>query len=261
MEVPGYSVAHVLAGRGRSAISISLPGYGDTDGEEALVGIEDHAFVIDQVAAALRLGDYTVEGGAAARAYDIVVGQGISMGGLLLDVTQGYFASFEGIVPTAWSHGRFSEEADRCWSYTTNDCPEDDSVWGFYSENADPAVRRSMMNLSDSQPVPLGAWIGIPVWNACTGCWAYELRPLDDARPAWLRPDEVSRLIEVPVFSILGEEDFYYEREDQRRQGDHYPNAAFEFLLLPETGHAVFHHLNHRQVHMAVLDWMDLYGF
>lgn len=262
LTAPGYSVAHMLTTSGRTAVAIDLPGYGDTPGMDGLVGLEDYAFVIDQVADALRSGDYVTGPAADARAHDTVVGSGISMGGLLTDMTQGLFASFDGIVPTAWSHGRFSDEADRCWSYTTDDCPEDWQVWMLHFDNVDPAVIDAWEEEYDGSPMPFTVGASFGVWTACAGCWVYELRPLDDARPASLRPDnQVTTRIDVPVLNILGDEDFYYEGEDQHQQGEHYPNADFELLLLPDTGHAVFHHLNHREVHRAVLEWMDRHGF
>lgn len=253
--VPGYSLAHVMLASGRSAVAIDLPGYGETPANGMLVGMEDYAFVIDQVAAALRSGEYAVEQGPA-RSHAIVVALGVSMGGLLVDLTQGTFASFDGIVPTVWSHGRYSQDAARC--YSEAECPEDPRVWSYFFENTDPAILEAGRNAT-LEPMPFG--VGNSLWWNCWSCWSYALRPLDDAASPTLRLDSVTRTIDVPVLSILAEEDFFFEKEDLAAQGDYYPNAEFQLILLPDTGHAWAWHLDRFDTHARILDWMDGHGF
>lgn len=78
---------------GRATIAIDFPGYGESEGNPYLNGVEDLAFVVDQIADDLR------------RKFEHVVGVGHSLGAMVVNIAQGAFESFDAIIPAGASHG------------------------------------------------------------------------------------------------------------------------------------------------------------
>ncbi len=98
---------------GRAVLAIDLPGYGESKARSGEQSMEDFASAVDQVARALRNGSYITEG-AAPRAFLHVIGNGLSIGALIVEIAQGAFGSFDAIIAAGWSQGGFSEAYKKC---------------------------------------------------------------------------------------------------------------------------------------------------
>jgi len=255
----GVDVGGRLAETGRAVIAIDLPGYGESGGvhtgaaAEVGSGIEDYAFVLDRIGAALRTGSYELEG-AEPVAFVKVVGLGVSMGGYTVDATQGLFGTFDAIIPTAASHRGFRTDALLCPDAAVPGCdafrpPNDD----FEVENADPEVVSATLAGYEAPHAAnlasLAAWIGtcgnsLPV-GACTETLL----------------DQNSQSIDVPVFSILGAEDHIVDASQAQAEPSYFPNSPdAQVLVLEGTGHMVLHHLNHVEVMLEIDGWLDERG-
>ncbi|MGH7821897.1 MAG: alpha/beta hydrolase, partial [Candidatus Binatia bacterium] len=227
--IAGYSFADRQALHGRAVVAIDLPGYRPGD-VPAGPGIEGYATIVDRIVAALRSGGYQVAN-ASAPAFDAVVGVGWSMGGLIVDGTEGLFGSFDAIVPTAWSHGGFSEEEIACYGLE-GDCP---SVYeqGFDTGNADADVMTHTFGCPPFVGLP-------PTAFASTFVWSIPLEGFGLA-PAPVGLDDVTMTITKPVLIILGKTDWFYDRTRLHEEPSHFPRADVTFLFLDDTGHDVFH--------------------
>lgn len=110
LSVPHYSFAIHHYDEGRATVAIDLPAYGESEADPDLVGMEDYAFVVAQIAQELR------------GRFEHIIGVGQSMGAGIIDVAQGLFRSFDAIVPAGWSHGGYSAEyKDTCGQFS---CPD-----------------------------------------------------------------------------------------------------------------------------------------
>ena len=66
----------------------------------------------------------------------------------------------------------------------------------------------------------------------------------------------------VPVLIILGKQDFFWDTSKFTAEPSHFPlSSDVTLLLLPKTGHAVFHHLNHAYVEKTIGAWLAKRGF
>ena len=246
LPVPGYSVGSALAATGRAAFAIDRPWYGETGGN-GLVGMDmgEQAFVAKQVADQLRSGAYTMDGGA--KAYDDVVGLGQSHGSLVVQLAQGLYAAFDGIVAASWPHGGFSPEYVRCDPQPGEaGCPTAEN-FTFWTSASDPVVVAAIAALGE--PVP-------PHDEALV--WANCGQMADPTLDCVARLDDVTRTITGPVLVLLGERDFYYRTDRFAEEGDSFPNAVVQVEVIPETGHSVFHHTNRNEVNGLATNWLAI---
>lgn len=229
LTVPGYSFAQWRVSEGRAVVAIDLPGYGGSPADENSVGVEDYAFVVAQIAQDLR------------ERFPKIVGAGHSMGALVVDVAQGLFRSFDAIIPAAWSHGGYSAEYKAtCGNFQ---CPNIRDML-FVRHQANPKVVEDFIapleGFSDNLALNIALWGG------------FFTRPT--LGPS---PDDVTAFVDVPVMIILGAKDFFWDRALLAAEPSHFPlSPSVRLLLLPNTGHAVFHHVNYDQVETAVGDWL-----
>jgi len=235
---PGYSFAHARYREGRAVVAIDLPGYGKSGGDHSKMtyGVEDDAFVVHQIAMKLR------------DQYRTVIGVGHSIGALIVDVAQGMFGTFDGIIPASWSHGGFSEAF-------LNNCTAGYKCVGvrdilFWRPNADRRVVNEWIKpLEPFNTLENDNWV---VWSgAYTNFFGIPQAP-----------DDVTDTIDVPVFIIFGQKDFIYDKDGMKKEPSSFPSSPdVKMLMLPNTGHAVFHHYNHRVVEDAVGKWLAAHRF
>lgn len=228
LVVPGYSFGLHQYDEGRATVAIDLPGAGESEGDPYVTGVEDHAFVVDQIADML-----------AAR-FEHVVGLGHSLGALTVNVTQSVFESFDAIIPTAYSHGGFGKGyKDTCGQLR---CPNIRKM--LFTSYADPRVVEDFVwRLRAPKPTQLA---NLSLYaGPITG---------PDLGPA---ADELTARVSVPVLIILGENDFVLETSTYADEPSHYRSSPdVKLVVLPRAGHALFHHLNHRTVHKVVGSWL-----
>jgi pimeloyl-ACP methyl ester carboxylesterase len=229
LPVRGYSFAASRFSERRAVVAIDLPAYGKSEGDRDLVGMEDYAFVIAQIAQDLR-GRFTK-----------VVGVGHSVGGGLVDAAQGMFRSFDAIIPASWSHGGYSTPYKNTCGQQR--CPNVRGMF-FVASRADPRVINAfikpLQGFSDEFALNIAIWGGL------------------FTRPS-IGPslDDVTTLVDVPVLVVLGANDFFWDTTKFADERSHFPLAGdVTVLVLPKTGHAVFHHLNHASVEGAIGRWL-----
>jgi pimeloyl-ACP methyl ester carboxylesterase len=202
---------------GRATVAIDLPGVGESESNPYVAGLEDAAFVVDQVADLLR-----------AR-FEHVVGVGHSLGAAVVAVAQGLFTSFDAIVPAAYSHGG-PPAKDECSSR-----PGVGIRKTLFTSYADPRVVEDFAR-----------WLRPP--KATFALAVQELGPFED---------DVTATITVPILIVLGGNDCVFDRSRYGEEPSHYPMAKdVRLVVLPRTGHAVFHHLDHRRVDRLVATWL-----
>ncbi len=219
LSVPHYSLALHQYDEGRATVAIDFPGYGESEGDPYLAGTDDYSFVVAQIADALR-----------AR-FDRVVGVGHSMGAIVVGITQGMFGSFDAIVPAALSHGGFSPQFTATCGQTPPACPNPRRL--LFTSYAD---RRVVEEFVKPLRVPDS--------------------PTRDRTGAISRR-EVTEQVMVPVLIILGKNDFVFDTSKYAEEPSYYSSSPdVKLVLLPRTGHAVFHHLNHRYVETAIRKWL-----
>lgn len=237
-KVHGYSFAHARYNEGRAVVAIDLPGYGKSGGDHSKTtyGVEDDAFVVHQIAMTLR-GEYRT-----------VIGVGHSIGALVVDAAQGMFGTFDGIIPASWSHGGFS-------AAFLNNCTAGNKCVGvrdilFWRPNADRRVVEEWIKpLEPFGALENGNWV---IWSgAVTNFFRISQAP-----------DDVTATIGVPVLIIFGQKDFFYDKDGMKNEPSSFPSSPdVTMLMLPNTGHCVFHHYNHGVVEDAVGRWLSKRGF
>ena len=225
LVVPGYSFALHQYREGRATIAIDFPGYGESEGNPYLNGVEDLAYVVDQIAFMLH------------RRFEHVVGVGHSLGAGVMNIAQGAFESFDAIIPAGASHGGGSGECDPATmnirdvlftSYADRRVVED-FVWRLRPPKPTLAVNAGFYS---GAPHPLVPHLG----------------------PA---PDDLTRAVAVPVLIILGKDDCLWDTSKYAEEPSHYSSSPdVKLVVLPRTGHAVFHHLSHRYVDTVIGNWL-----
>ncbi|HLE96084.1 MAG TPA: alpha/beta fold hydrolase [Candidatus Thermoplasmatota archaeon] len=242
LPTPGYALGEIEAANGRGLVGIDLPGYGETEGDERLIGMEDYAFVVDQVADALRSGTYGSEG-ADAVAAPIVLGLGHSMGGLVVELAQGTFASFDGVVAAGYVHGPYNEETQAC--FNGGDCPDVREIC-FWQETADPEVVEAV--IAPMVQPPLMAGMSIFAWS--------------EPNTAPAQEERVAARIEVPVLVLVGTKDWFFDAEGFDREEDVFTGTDdATVVVFDDIGHFVFHHRNHADVVGATDAWLTERGW
>lgn len=230
LVVPNYSFALHQYAEGRATVAIDFPGYGGSEGNPYLTGIEDFAYVVDQIVDQLRI------------RFDVVVGVGHSMGAQVVNVAQGLFESFDAIVPAAYSHGGASAQFQNTCGRPPFACPNIRKV--LFTSYADRRVVEDFVrHLRPPKPTIVlnGTFFGLPP----TG---HNLGPSGD---------DLTARVTVPVLLILGKDDWVWDTSQYAEEPSHYPSSAdVKLAVLPRTGHAVFHHLNHRYVDAVVGKWL-----
>ena len=229
LVVPGYSFALEEYAEGRATVAIDLPGYGESGGNPYVNGTEDLAFVVDQIADMLH------------SRFEHVVGVGHSLGALVLNIGQAAFASFDAIIPAGYSHGGASEEFKSTCGQLA--CPNIRKV--LFSSYADRRVVEDFVwRLRPPKPTQVlnvSFYGGDPFSTPHLG-------------PA---PDDLTSAVTVPVLILLGRDDFVFDTSKYAEEPSHYPSSPdVKLVVLPRTGHAVFHHLNHRYVDKVIGDWL-----
>jgi pimeloyl-ACP methyl ester carboxylesterase len=219
LSVPNYSFALHRFAEGRAVVAIDFPGYGESQGDPSLAGIDDYAFVVAQIADALRT------------RFQHVVGVGHSMGAIVVGITQGMFASFDAIVPAALSHGGFSPEFTATCGQTPPACPNPRKL--LFTSYAD---RRVVEAFVEPLRVP---------------------DSLARDQTSALSRREVTERVTSPVLIILGKDDYVFDRSKYAEEPSYYASSPdVKLVVLPRTGHAVFHHLNHGYVDSVIANWL-----
>lgn len=223
-----FTLASTQAAAGRAVVAVDLPGYGGSSAPVGAFGMEDHAFVVDQVADALR-----------AQGHARVVGAGHSMGALIVAIGQSLHESFDAVIVLGWIHGDFGEEALAC--FNRGECPEDIEIaCCFHLPTMDAAVLEEVVAGFEQMP-PANGW-GIAAWMA--------------DGPAGFGPDDVTQRVRVPVLAVNGDPDWFYDEADYEAEPSQWPAARVENVILPETGHFVLHHRGHEDVLRRIDAWV-----
>jgi pimeloyl-ACP methyl ester carboxylesterase len=230
LVVPGYSLGENEYARGRATVAIDLPGRGESGGNPYLVGFEDDAYVVQQIAFMLR------------KRFEHVVAIGHSAGGLVVGLAQATFeampqgsplfvSGFDAIIPAAASH---TPSESGCKGPTIKDT--------LFTSYADPRVVDDFL------------WRLRPPKEtfAITGS-LYGGGAASNLGPA---PDEVTRNVTVPVLLVFGGSDCLFDTSKYGEEPSHYGSSDVTLVVLPRTGHAVFHHLNHRYVDGVIGKWL-----
>jgi pimeloyl-ACP methyl ester carboxylesterase len=231
LVVPGYSFGEQEYEAGRATVAIDLPGAGESGGDPYLVGVEDHAYVLQQIAFMLR------------KRFEHVVGVGHSLGSLVIGVAQAVYelrlepnmlftAGFDAIIPTAYTHGR----GDGCTGPTIRDT--------LFTSYADRRVVEDFVRRV--RPPKETFAYGVSMWGGGPP-------QVPSAGPA---PDDVTAAVTVPVLLVVGAADCVLDPSTYSEEPSHYGSSDVTLVVLPRTGHAVFHHLNHADVERVVANWL-----
>lgn len=254
----GVSVGGRFAEAGYAVFAIDLPGYGESGGIrthadfEAGSGIEDYAFVMNQLATHLRSATFTVTN-HESHGFAKVAALGISMGGYIVDATQGLHGPFDAIIPIASSHRGLRSDAAVCFGQAVP-LPECKAFAArlddFYVQNADKDVINATLAGYERPHVSnlfsIAAWVGtcgnsLPV-QTCTET------PLN----------RMSKNIVAPVLSVMGTRDMLVDTSSPTTEPHFFPRSAkADVLALDDTGHMTLHHLNHANVMDEIIAWLQ----
>jgi pimeloyl-ACP methyl ester carboxylesterase len=231
LVVPGYSFGEHQYDAGRATVAIDLPGRGESGGDPYLAGVEDDAYVVQQIAFMLR------------RRFEHVVGVGHSLGSLVIGVAQAAYelrlepnmlftAGFDAIVPTAFTHGRGAG------------CPGPTIRETLFSSYADRRVVedfvRQLRPPKETFAYPGSLWGGGPA-------------QVPNAGPA---PDELTTAVTVPALIVVGASDCVLDPSTYAEEPSHYGSSDVKLIVVPRAGHAVLHHLNHSYVDRVIRTWL-----
>ena len=153
------------------------------------------------------------------------------MGAIVVGITQGMFGSFDAIVPAALSHGGFSPQFTATCGQTPPACPNPRKL--LFTSYADRRVVEAFVK-------PLR----VPDSLARDQTGALSRR-------------EVTERVTVPVLIVLGKDDFVFDTSKYAEEPSYYASSPdVKLIVLPRTGHAVFHHLNHGYVDRVIANWL-----
>jgi pimeloyl-ACP methyl ester carboxylesterase len=259
ISAPGYSFAHRMTASGRAVLAIDLPGYGETRARSDQQSMEDFASAVDQVARTVRAGRYVAEG-APPRTFSHVVGNGLSIGALIVEIAQGAYGSFDGIIAAGWSEGGFSEAYKKCLYHL--DCPPDPLSEVWLVTNVEPAVTeylrsRAPNHLSPSGRTSAHLWGGlvfVPGPHGGTG----EGAPLPSDAP---QLETLTRKIDRPVLLLFGAEDFTWDMAKVPEERARFAaSTSVRLELVAKTGHFVRWHQTNDDADRLVLAWLKANG-
>jgi pimeloyl-ACP methyl ester carboxylesterase len=236
LVVPGYSLAAEEYDKGRATVAIDLPGSGSSEGNPYLVGLEDHAYVVEQIVFMLR------------KRFEHVVGVGHSLGGLVIGVAQALFelqpephllftGGFDAIIPAAASHNG-----------GTHGCPGRTIRDTLFTSYADPRVVEDFLR-----------WLRPPkeTFAYTFSVWGGAHSQAPGVGPA---PDDLTRAVTIPVLLVFGKQDCVLDPSKYGEEPSHWGSSDVRMVVLPRAGHAVFHHLNHSYVAGVIDRWLTKHG-
>jgi pimeloyl-ACP methyl ester carboxylesterase len=253
--VPGYSFAHAMVAERRAVLAIDLPGYGESKAASDQQSMEDFALAVDQVARAMRAGAYRAEV-AKPQPFAHVIGNGLSIGALIVEIAQGKHASFDAVIAGGWSQGAFSGEYLACL-YRAQ-CPQSPLSEVWYLPNVEPAVIDDIKKTRPNRLTPSGrtsvhAWGG-KVFVAGEKGGSGEGAPLPPGTPLL---SDLTRTIRVPVLIVFGENDFTFDMAKAREEIRYFPGSTdVRVELFPATGHFIRWHRTNAKVDALVLAWL-----
>jgi pimeloyl-ACP methyl ester carboxylesterase len=255
ISAPGYSFAHAMMAEGHAVLAIDLPGYGESKAAGDKQSVEDFALAVDQIARAARAGTYCAEG-TKPHAFSRVVGNGLSIGALIVEVAQGRHHSFDAIIAGGWSMAGFSPAYLAC--LYRDKCQDNPLAEVWYVENVEPAVIDYLRHTRPNRLKPSGRtsvhlWGGVSFVPTDTGGEG-EGAPLPAGAP---KLQDLAATIDVPVLLMFGEKDTTYNMEGVRDERARFPHARDVRLeLIPDSGHFIRWHRTNAQADAIVLRWL-----